>query len=150
MSTNIQTVYIGGAISHLSVDEAYTRLNDIKTTLINTKGYKDVTHSLEDVYLHLAADEVVKPKGYTDSFWTSDISVVNRCLTRIKSCDTVIFNFLGVDKVSIGSVYELAVAREYDKYIIVLMEDDNIHQHCFITQHACEIHGSLQELYDNI
>jgi threonine dehydrogenase-like Zn-dependent dehydrogenase len=45
-------------------------------------------------------------------------------------------NFLGATKASIGSCFEVAWAHILGKHVIVVMEENNPHQHAFILEGA--------------
>jgi nucleoside 2-deoxyribosyltransferase len=137
-------VYVGGSISHLPTKVAYNRLNNIAVELRNI-GY-EATHSLVRIFDHIDENTVIQPTGHTETHHVTDSSVFNRCLYDIRNSDIIVFNFLGAEKVSIGSVFELAVAYEHNKCVIVLMEDDNIHQHLFILQSTCSIFTNVNDM----
>jgi len=59
--------------------------------------------------------------------------------------DVVIINFLGADKVSIGTVMEIAWADLKRKPIILIMDRDNIHNHPMIRESVGYVVGSLEE-----
>jgi hypothetical protein len=50
------------------------------------------------------------------------------------SSDLILVNFVGAKKVSIGTVMEIAWADALNKYTIIAMEDDNIHQHGMVIE----------------
>ena len=51
-------------------------------------------------------------------------------------CNLLVVNFLGAEKVSIGTVMEIAWADLYRIPIIIVMEDGNIHEHAMLSE-AC-------------
>lgn len=50
--------------------------------------------------------------------------------------DLVLVNLMGTKQVSIGTVMEIAWADAAGKYILIAMENDNIHQHGMVIQSA--------------
>lgn len=53
----------------------------------------------------------------------------------VMRCDAVFVNLLGFDRVSIGTVMEIAWAHAYRKPVILVMEDEgNIHEHAMIRE----------------
>jgi nucleoside 2-deoxyribosyltransferase len=59
-------------------------------------------------------------------------------------CDLVLVNFLGAEKVSIGTCMEIAWAFAYKKPVILCMEEDNIHNHAMIRESSSFIVHSLE------
>jgi hypothetical protein len=73
--------------------------------------------------------------------------VVRRDLYDVLRADVVLFNFEveGVKSVSIGSMFELAWAREHTKFALVVMKDGNLHDHCFVRDAASFIVPTLSD-----
>lgn len=63
----------------------------------------------------------------------------------VMRCDMILVNFLGADKVSIGSVMEVAWADAWRKPIVVVMEKDNVHSHAMLREVSGFIVSSLDE-----
>jgi hypothetical protein len=61
----------------------------------------------------------------------------------IMRSDLLLVNFLGTEKVSIGSICEIAWGHLLGKYILIVMEPDNIHYHGFITKCASIVMDNL-------
>ena len=59
--------------------------------------------------------------------------------------DVVIVNFLGAEKVSIGTVMEIAWADLGRKPIILIMSEDSIHNHPMIRESVGYVVSSLDE-----
>lgn len=81
---------------------------------------------------------LVNEKNIKDSYkehpLTSQKGITCRDRADVMRCDMILVNFLGADKVSIGSVMEIAWADAWRKPIIVVMEKDNIHSHAMIRE----------------
>jgi nucleoside 2-deoxyribosyltransferase len=63
---------------------------------------------------------------------TTEQGIFTRDLYDVRRCDLLIANFLNCPCVSIGTVFEIAIAYELHKPIITIMEKENIHVHPFI------------------
>lgn len=50
------------------------------------------------------------------------------------NCDVLLVNFLGAERVSIGTVMEIAWADLCRTPIVVAMEEDNIHKHAMVNE----------------
>jgi hypothetical protein len=61
----------------------------------------------------------------------------------VRRNDALFCNFLGASRVSIGTCMEIAVARDHHKYIVVVMEPDNIHQYSMILDCASFVETDL-------
>ncbi len=63
----------------------------------------------------------------------------------VTRCDMILVNFLGADKISVGSVMEIAWADILRKPIVVAMEKENIHSHAMIREVSGFIVSDLDE-----
>lgn len=61
----------------------------------------------------------------------------------VMRADVVLANFTGARTVSIGTMFELAWAAQAGKYIVVVMEPGNPHDHAFVRQAASVVFGDL-------
>ena len=95
--------------------------------------------------------------GELGTFAPNDIAIatqraiVAKDKLDIRQASLVLANFLGAEKVSIGSVAELGLASAQDKTIVVVIEDTgNIHDHIFVRELADIRVSSLKEAADVI
>ena len=77
---------------------------------------------------------LIQPKG-----------VVRRDLCDIRRCDAMIVNLLDAEEVFLGTIYEMGYAHALLKPIVVVMENDNIHYHPFVTETASFVVPTLEE-----
>lgn len=140
----MKTVYLAGPITGLTYDEG----QDWRTTLevmfrdvgmralspLRGKSYLKTFGKLEDQYIgvHPLSDQ----KGIT----TRDR---NDCMRS----DVVIANFLGAERVSIGTVLECAWADAARVPLIVVMEEENVHQHAMIREVAGYVVDNLDDAF---
>jgi nucleoside 2-deoxyribosyltransferase len=77
------------------------------------------------------------------------MSTSNAIVTRDKFDVThaamLLCNFLGAQKVSIGTVWEIGVATAHAIPYVVVMEPDNIHRHPMVTNNAYAVLEDLEE-----
>lgn len=94
---------------------------------------------------HLAGEKLgqvdKKKQGWGEEIMKRDRYDVGRC-------DVVLMNFTQskeVEKASIGTLFELAWAHELNKFVIVVIDEDNINWHEFVRQSASIIRPTLNE-----
>ena len=82
---------------------------------------------------YLSKEEMLAD-SYSD-YTMSSINGINvRDYNDVKTSDVVLVNFLNCgDRVSIGTVMEIAWARAFQIPIVIVMEADNIHRHGMLT-----------------
>lgn len=83
--------------------------------------------------------------AYEEFPLSSEQGIFNRDLYDVRHSDALVCNFLGAERVSIGSIAEIAVAYENKRFIIVVMEPTNIHNHSFVRRFASVVVDSLHE-----
>lgn len=84
---------------------------------------------------HLKAEQQLAAHGIKHPIST-DHAIIERDRWMVQHSDVIYTNLLGANRVSIGSVMELAWAYDKGKHTIVVMEKDNIHQHSFVLEAA--------------
>ena len=63
----------------------------------------------------------------------SIVGINVRDFNDCKTADAILVNLLGAQKVSIGTVMEIAWARAFQIPVIIIMEKDNVHNHGMLT-----------------
>lgn len=70
-------------------------------------------------------------------------AIVSRDRWYVQNADVVFVDLTGTTRTSVGSVFEIAWAREFGKYIIAVTEPDDVnHRHAFILE-------SVSVVFDN-
>jgi len=89
----------------------------------------------------MRAKEFLKDKGIIGSGDMGDehgLSHPRGFVTRdrmdVATCDAVLMNLLGATRVSIGTMVEIGWADAYRKPVILIMEQNNPHEHGFVRQ----------------
>jgi nucleoside 2-deoxyribosyltransferase len=80
---------------------------------------------------YLAGEKVIVKKDYGNVLSTP-LGIVNRDRNDVSRCDLVFINYLGSEKVSIGTAIEIGWANAWNKPIVIVMEKDNINDHKMI------------------
>jgi len=131
--------YVAGSISHLTAKQIYEKFNPIISQL---KSYDYVVlHPLifgEEINIKSSAK--IKPTGYDPSG-----KITKRCKWMVEQCDILFADLTKAKKISVGTMFEIAWAKIWNKNIIIIMEKNNIHQHLFVQESATEIFETLEE-----
>jgi hypothetical protein len=94
-------------------------------------------------------DYLLKEKSIRDSYEHTALSCQKGITARDRSdvtrSDVIMVNFLGAERVSIGSVMEIAWADAWRKIIIIIMDEKNIHSHSMIREVASYIVSNLDD-----
>ena len=114
----------------LAVFNYYDR---IRKTLMDI-GY----HVLTPLYGkgELRTELEFKSHGYDNNPLTTNHAIFGRDKFFVQQSDILFANFLGASRVSIGSIMEIAIGHMLGKQIVIVMEKDNIHMHCFVLEAA--------------
>jgi len=87
---------------------------------------------------HLKRVRKFTTEGYEQHPVSSQKGVYGRDCFDVRTCDVLFARLLGADQVSIGTCMEIQRAHDHGKYILVLMEPNNIHSHIFVKE-ACSL-----------
>lgn len=122
-------LYLAGPITGLSWEECTDWRIDVAMQLSNIADcYSPLRHKS---YL---SDEKYMKDEYTDKFFSSQRAIFGRDMFDVRSSDILFVNLLGATRVSIGTVLEIGAAWEGRKTVVIVMEDDNIHQHSMVRE----------------
>lgn len=91
------------------------------------------------------ANERVLRDAYPEHLLSTPQGTITRDRYDVSRCDALFVNFLNADKVSIGTIMEMAWADAWRIPIILAMEKGNIHDHAFVRQVAAFIAQDLDE-----
>jgi len=83
--------------------------------------------------------------AYEEIPLSSQKGIMTRDRMDVMRCDMILVNLLGTEKVSIGSVMEVAWADAFRKPVILIMEKDNLHSHPMLREAAGFIVSDLDE-----
>jgi nucleoside 2-deoxyribosyltransferase len=123
-------VYLAGPISGQTYEGAVDWRNIARTNL-NLAGITAYSPMRREEYLveHQLMPDA--PDEY-DGVPIEPESIVVRDRFDVMSCDIILMNLSGATKVSIGSMLEAGWADAFRKILIVVMEEDNIHNHAML------------------
>ncbi len=93
---------------------------------------------------YLSKENRVKA-SYENIPLSSQKGIMTRDRFDVMRADMVLVNLLGTEKVSLGSVMEVAWADAFRKPIILVMEENNIHSHPMLKEAAGFIVSNLDD-----
>ena len=135
-------VYLAGPISGKGYDEVVS-LYHHKTKLFEAMGYSVLCPMTGKSYLR---NEIhLKPEGYKFPVSTNH-AIFERDQWMVSNTDIVFADLSNAgERISIGTMMELAWASMLGKHTIVVMQKDNIHQHAFVIEAADIIFETVEE-----
>lgn len=142
--THLPKVYLAGPLSGLSFKDCVNWREEVARKLagrymcLSPMRGKD---SLKDVW-----DDTKVAQGYGDGPYTpsSSQALFRRDHYDVHRCDILLANLLPAKKASIGTMMEIAWAYEAGKFVLLVMDQENIHNHAFVIQSASLIVPGVQ------
>ncbi len=137
-------IYCVHPISGMSADEVWSYY----------KRIQDVLDAHYDVFIpmfgknSLRTEMKFRAEGYKDNPLTSNHAIFERDRWMVTQADIILANLTGAKIVSIGSVMELAWASMLGKYVVLIMEEENIHRHAFVLEAADVIYTKEEDALD--
>lgn len=89
-------------------------------------------------------EETAIEDEYVNTTLSNQKAIFGRDRNDVFTCDLMVVNLLGTDKVSIGTMMEIAWADAKNIPILLIMEDGNIHDHCMVRE-ACHFRATTME-----
>ena len=141
-------VYLSGPISSMT----FTGASDWRTwaaTVLGPAGFTVLDPMRGKSFL--SNQKTIEREVYeqTKRVDLSDKALVNRDHSDVVAADIVLVNLLPAERVSIGTMFELAWAKAYQKIVVIVMEPGNIHDHPFVRE-AGVIFDDLERAVDYI
>jgi hypothetical protein len=93
---------------------------------------------------HVTNERVLKDT-YPEHLLSTPQGTITRDRYDVSRCDALFVNFLNSDKVSIGTIMEMAWADARRIPIILAMEAGNVHDHAFVRQVAGFVTDNLDK-----
>lgn len=143
-----RAVYLSGPISGCSEEQAAGWRKYVAARLASGILVIDPMRDAVDfsVLSEESLDDAARLRNITHG---REILVRNR--TDIRRCDLLLANFLGAQRVSIGSIGEICWAEAFHKPVIIVRESHgNLHDHGLINAIACGLFHSLDLAIDKV
>lgn len=126
-------IYLARPISGRSYDEVMKYYFTAVKALEN-RGFDVLCPMTGKTYLRTELE--FKAHGYDEYPTSTNHAIMERDRWMVKKADIIYANLSNSDRVSIGTMMELAWAHDHGKHSIVVMEDGNVHQHAFVLEAA--------------
>lgn len=134
-------IYLAGPITGKSYDEIVDAYME-KSAVLGACGYEILCPMTGKVYLR---NEVkLAPHGYKYPVST-DRAIFSRDKWMVGQCDIVLADLSNSDRVSIGTMMELAWASMLGKHTITVMAKENIHRHAFVLEASNIVFETYEE-----
>lgn len=137
-------IYLAGPITGKSFDEVMSRYKE-KTSLLVDFGYEVLSPMTAKGGLKGVSAFV--STGYAGPV-ANDHSIFERDRWMVQQADVVLADLSNANTVSIGTTMELAWASMLNKHTVLVMGENNPHDHAFIKQAADVRLCSMEEAYD--
>ena len=137
----MKTVYLAGPITGLSFAEAQDGWRATAAGFLREYGIKPLS-PLRGV--ESAIGQYTPIVDEHSSARTAQ-SIVRRDFNDVKNCDAVLAYFLGADRVSIGTCWEMGASYAMQKPVIAVLASHTVHDHAFIRQTATITCDNLAE-----
>ena len=133
-------IYCAGPITGLSYDNTVGWRDYVGSKL--PENIKAISPMRGKTYL---LDKTSIDDCYNDIILSSQKGITTRDRNDVFRCDLLLANLLGTEKVSIGTVMEIAWADSLRKPIVLIMESKNIHDHAMVREVSGFIVKTLDE-----
>lgn len=126
-------VYLAGSISGQSIGSASGWRDYVKATLkdVGIDGYSPMRGTAYTNGTNNLTES--EKKNFYGQDINSIVGINVRDFNDCKTADALLVNLLGAQKVSIGTVMEIAWARAFQIPVVIVMEKDNVHNHGMLT-----------------
>jgi len=86
--------------------------------------------------------------AYGEHILSTQRAIVTRDRFDVHRADALLFNLLGAENVSIGTMIEMGWADDDRKVTVTAMESDSVHDHAFVRELSGFILPTLDEALD--
>jgi nucleoside 2-deoxyribosyltransferase len=136
-------IYTAGPITGLSYAQVMDRYES-QAARLREYGY--------EVLCPMVCKGFLKDEESLDGFGYDHPTATNRAIKgrdkwMVKQSDIVLVDFTQAVVASIGSCMEIAWAEEYNKHVIAVLPQDNVHRHAFILESVDVIFEDIYEAY---
>lgn len=137
-------VYLAGAITGLTYEDG-KNWREIAQLRFKDRGIKAYSPLRGKEYLKKYYNPLPAVTTGINNPLSTHKGIVTRDIFDVRTCDAMLVNLLGAERVSIGTVAEIGAAYALNKPMVLVMEKEgNIHQHGFILE-MCGFHVETLE-----
>ena len=138
-------IYLAGPISGKSYDEVVDAYKK-KSSLLKTYGYEILCPMTGKAYLRNELE--FKASGYENFPVSTNHAIFGRDKWMVSNSDIILCDLSSSgDRVSIGSMMEIAWASMLGKHTIVVLPKENIHRHAFVLEAADIVFETIEDAY---
>lgn len=138
-------IYLAGPITGQTGEAVVSRYEE-KITILTDFGYTVYQPMLGKMNLRTVIE--FKSGGY-DHAIANDHSIFERDHWMVSVADVLLVDLSNSgDRVSIGTMMEMAWASHLGKQIVLVMPENNVHDHAFVRQAATIRFTDLDQAYD--
>lgn len=143
---NEKLVYLAGPISGLTLRHATDWRESVRRKLrtpivgLSPLRFKQ----------YLCGEKSLASMGYEGHPLSTPAGITSRDRFDCQRADVVLFNFLGADRVSIGTCIEIGWADAARRPMVAVMEPGNVHDHAIVRAAVPFVVGSVDEAVDLI
>lgn len=136
-------IYLAGPISGKGYDEVVTQYKE-KTKYLKEWGYDVLCPMTGKSYLRNEVE--FRSAGYDQFPVSSNHAIFERDKWMVSNCDIVLADLSNSgERVSIGTMMELAWASMLGKHTIIILPKENIHRHAFVLESGDIIFETIEE-----
>lgn len=136
----MKKVYLAGPITGTTYDGCTSWRDEAKEKLLDN-GLEGFSPMRGKAYL--SKEDKIKD-SYADHTMSSITGINVRDYNDCKTADAIFVNLIGAEKVSIGTVMEIAWARAFQVPCVIVMEKGSLHDHGMLV-YGNIIVGDLEE-----
>ena len=140
-------IYLVGPISGESYGDVVASIEERRSALLDQVDGVEIYHPMTGKG-HLRTETKFKSTGYAGSPVSSNRAIFGRDKWMVSQADVIVADFSSATIASIGSMFELAWAHLQGKLVVVIMGEDNVHQHAFVLQAADVIFEDFEEVVE--
>lgn len=133
-------VYLAGPISGLTSAEAVGWREAVRGVL--ERSYYRCIDPMRG-HDSRRAEEALRADGHNWPYGPK--AVFRRDKHDVERCDVVLVNLTAATRVSIFTMMEMAWAEEWNKFVLTVMEDGNIHEHLAVREASSLVVPTLEE-----
>lgn len=139
------SIYLAGPITGLSYEDARNGWRRRFKELLGNTHIKCFSPMRGKDFL--AGEKSIKgnPLMYADKAMATSKGILGRDHFDVQNCDVVVANFLGAERVSIGTCVEFGWASAYRKPVVMIVDDNNLHNHAFLHEIATYVVKTPEE-----
>ena len=121
-------MYTAGPIKGLTYDGASTWREYVHNEMKELAPWIKTISPVRGDHAAKGTDKLIQ-NDFKEHVFTTKYAINQRDYNDVKRADIIFVNLLGTEVVSIGTVMEIAWARAFNKPVVMMMKDGNIHDH---------------------